>query len=131
MKTALRVGGVLLLSIAVVGAVDDWPRWQGPDGTRISRETGLLKEWPASGPRLIWTATGLGGGYGSMAVVGDRVFLQGARGRESVVIALNRADGKEVWARVLGPAETRMRTNMGPGPRFSRRIRRISQGAHL
>ena len=95
----------------------DWPQWQGPDRTRISKETGLLKEWPNGGPRVIWTANKLGTGYGSMAVAGDRVFLQGARGTNSVVIALNRADGKEVWAKPLGPIETRMRTNMGAGPR--------------
>jgi outer membrane protein assembly factor BamB len=52
-----------------------------------------------------------------MAVSGDRVFLQGLRGTESVVIALNRADGKEVWSKVLGPTETRMRTPQGAGPR--------------
>jgi outer membrane protein assembly factor BamB len=105
------------MSLAVAGAASDWPQWQGPDRTRLSKETGLLKEWPASGPRLIWTANGLGSGYGSMAVAGDRVFLQGARGRESVVIALNRADGKEVWAKGLGPIETRMRSERGAGPR--------------
>ena len=66
---------------------------------------------------VIWTANNLGTGYGSMAVAGDRVFLQGARGSDSVVIALNRADGKEVWAKPLGPIETKMRTNMGAGPR--------------
>jgi outer membrane protein assembly factor BamB len=117
MTITIGIRGVLLLSLAVLGGAADWPRWQGPDGTRISRETGLLKEWPAAGPRLIWTAAGLGAGYGSMAVAGDRIFLQGARGQESVVIALNRADGKEVWAKALGPTETRMRTDRGPGPR--------------
>jgi outer membrane protein assembly factor BamB len=74
-------------------------------------------EWPAAGPRLIWMANGLGSGYGSMAVAGDRVFLQGARSGNSFLIALNRADGKEVWSKAIGPAETRMRTNMGAGPR--------------
>lgn len=116
MKARFVINGVFLLGAAAVDA-HDWPRWQGPDGTRISRETGLLKEWPAAGPRRIWEATGLGGGYGSMAVAGDRVYLQGARGAESVVIALNRADGKEVWAKALGPNETKMRTDRGSGPR--------------
>ena len=102
---------------AVLQAAPDWPQWQGADRTRISKETGLLKQWPAGGPRVIWTANNLGTGYGSMAVAGDRVFLQGARGPQSVVIALNRADGKEVWAKPLGPIETRMRTPMGAGPR--------------
>jgi outer membrane protein assembly factor BamB len=49
-----------------------------------------------------------------MAVAGDRVFVQGARGRNSVVIALNRADGKEVWSKALGAAQA---DDRGPGPR--------------
>ena len=103
--------------MAAVHAAADWPQWQGPDRTRISKETGLLKEWPAGGPRLIWTANNLGSGYGSMSVAGDRVYLQGARGNNSFVIALNRADGKEVWAKPLGPIETKMRSDRGAGPR--------------
>ena len=68
-------------------------------------------------PPVIWTANNLGTGYGSMAVAGDRVYMQGARGNNSFLIALNRADGKEVWAKSIGPIETRMMTNMGAGPR--------------
>ena len=116
MKKWLSIAFAVLVSATVLHAAD-WPQWQGPDRTRISRETGLLKEWPAGGPRVIWTASNLGTGYGSMSVAGDRLFLQGARGAESVVIALNRTDGKEVWAKALGPIETKMRTNMGAGPR--------------
>ena len=92
----------------------DWPQWQGPDRDRVSKETGLLKEWPAGGPPVVWTATGLGAGYGSMAVAGDRVFVQGMRGASSMVIALNRADGKEVWSKALGQPQDNDR---GPGPR--------------
>jgi outer membrane protein assembly factor BamB len=114
MKSLLAIGGSVLLGVTALHAAADWPQWQGPDRTRLSKETGLLKEWPAAGPSVVWTATGLGSGYGSMAVAGDRVFLQGARGRTSVVIALNRADGKEVWSKTLGAYETNDR---GPGPR--------------
>ena len=106
----------VFLGVTAVSA-SDWPQWQGPDRTRMSKETGLLKEWPTGGPRVIWTANNLGTGYGSMAVAGDRVFVQGARGRDSVVIALNRADGREVWAKPIGPIDTRMRTPQGAGPR--------------
>jgi outer membrane protein assembly factor BamB len=116
MKNIVSSAVAVLLSLVTLQAAD-WPQWQGPDRTRLSKETGLLKEWPAGGPSVIWTATNLGTGYGSMAVAGNRVYIQGARGAESFVIALNRADGKEVWAKPLGPIETKMRTNMGAGPR--------------
>jgi len=114
MKKALPFAAAALLSVTALHAAADWPQWQGPDRSRSSRETGLLKEWPASGPSVVWTAAGLGSGYGSMAVAGDRVFVQSARGRNSVVIALNRADGKEVWSKTLGASAT---DDRGPGPR--------------
>ena len=117
MTRSLTLAVTVFLGAAALNAAADWPQWQGPDRTRISKETGLLKEWPNGGPRLFWTANGLGSGYGSMAVTGDRVFLQGARGPNSMVIALNRADGKEVWSKALGPIESRMRTDRGAGPR--------------
>jgi outer membrane protein assembly factor BamB len=117
MKPSFPLVAAVLLCVSTAIQAADWPQWQGPDRTRISKETGLLKTWPASGPPVVWTATGLGGGYGSMAVVGDRVFLQGARGTNSMVMALNRADGKEVWSKTLGPTETKMRSDRGPGPR--------------
>ena len=113
MTRVLTVAATAFLGIAALDAAD-WPQWQGPDRSRISKETGLLKEWPAKGPRVVWTANGLGAGYGSMSVAGDRVYLQGARANNSVVIALNRADGKEVWSKALGAPETNDR---GSGPR--------------
>src|SRR6185503_6034531 len=110
---ALAFAGAVALSVTALHAAD-WPQWQGPDRTRVSKETGLLKEWPKAGPPVLWTATGIGAGYGSMAVAGDRVFVQSTRGRNSVVVALNRADGKEVWSKAVGAAQT---DDRGPGPR--------------
>jgi len=114
MKRVLACAAAALVGVSVVQAASDWPQWQGADRTRLSKETGLLKTWPASGPRVTWTATGLGAGYGSMAVVADRVFVQGTRGGSSVVIALNRTDGKEVWSKALGRSGM---DDKGPGPR--------------
>src|SRR5688500_18666161 len=113
MKKAVPFAGALLLSVTAMYAAD-WTQWQGLDRTRVSKEPGLLKQWPAAGPPVVWTATGLGSGYGSIAVAGDRVFVQGVRSRNSVVIALNRADGKEVWSKALGASQA---DDRGPGPR--------------
>jgi outer membrane protein assembly factor BamB len=114
MKFPLTIGAALIVSAVALHAASDWPQWQGPDRTGVSKETGLLKQWPSSGPTVIWTASGLGNGYGSMAVAGDRVFVQAGRARNSAVIALNRADGKEAWSKALGATEN---NDQGPGPR--------------
>lgn len=92
----------------------DWPQWRGPQRNGVSNETGLLKQWSTSGPPLVWSSSNLGSGYGSISVAGDRVFVQGLKGRESSVSSLNRADGKLVWSRALGPTDSEDR---GPGPR--------------
>ena len=95
-------------------ATADWPQWQGPDRNGLSKETGLLQAWPPSGPPLVWSATTLGGGYGSIAVKGDRIFVQGAKNNQSVLLALSRANGKELWSKPLGASGANDR---GSGPR--------------
>jgi outer membrane protein assembly factor BamB len=80
----------------------------------VSKETGLLKQWPRSGPSVAWSATMLGAGYGSVAVAGDRVFVQGMRNRQSAVTSVARANGAMGWVRSIGPAAENDR---GSGPR--------------
>ena len=92
----------------------DWPQWQGPDRTGLSKELGLMPQWPASGPPLVWSVSNLGAGYGSLAIKDDRVFVQGSNGRQSLVHVLGRADGRPIWSKALGPAGDNDR---GPGPR--------------
>jgi outer membrane protein assembly factor BamB len=92
----------------------DWPQWRGPDRTGLSKETGLLSAWPSGGPKQLWSISGLGDGYGSLAIAGDRIYVQSGKGRESVVHCLNRADGKTIWTRSLG---SRLDQDRGGGPR--------------
>jgi outer membrane protein assembly factor BamB len=92
----------------------EWSQWRGPNRDGISPDTGLLQQWPAGGPPVAWTTTGLGAGYGTVVVRGARVFVQGRRGRESLVHSLNLADGTYVWSKSLGGGGTNDR---GSGPR--------------
>jgi outer membrane protein assembly factor BamB len=100
--------------LAPGASAKDWPQWRGPNRDGVSRETGLLKTWPRTGPPVVWSAADLGAGFGSVSVRGDRVFVQGARRGQSMVFALNRADGKVVWSRALGADGENDR---GSGPR--------------
>jgi outer membrane protein assembly factor BamB len=107
MKRCLwRLG--LLLPVALLSAASprsfDWPQWQGPDRDGISKETGLLKEWPKDGPPLAWEVKDLGGGYSTPSVAAGRIFGMSNRGGDEVVWALSEKDGKKLWARRLGRA---------------------------
>jgi len=81
----------------------DWPQWRGPERTGVSAETGLLKQWPQEGPKLLWKATGLGSGYSTPSVVNERIYLMGTKGNEEQVFALDAKDGKPVWSSRVGP----------------------------
>src|SRR5258706_3585574 len=82
---------------------DDWPQWRGPQRNGVSRETGLLKQWPKEGPKLHWGLTDTGRGYSTPSVVGDRLYLLSNEGLENeFVAALSVKDGKRAWTTRLG-----------------------------
>jgi outer membrane protein assembly factor BamB len=93
---------LLCLACSVVRA-GDWPQWRGPNRDGVSTETGLLREWPAEGPRLLWEKAGLGEGYSSVAVVGDTIYATGTKDANEVCTALN-ADGTVKWQTDYGRA---------------------------
>ncbi len=94
----------------------DWPQWQGPDRTAVSKETGLLKEWPKGGPPLAWKIEGLGGGYSEPSVAAGRIYGMSNQGDDEVVWALSESDGKTVWTKTLGPTYSGASPgNEGPG----------------
>jgi len=96
---------VLISAMAFAGSSEalDWPQWQGPDRDAVSKERGLLKEWPKDGPPLAWEVKGLGGGYSAPSVADGRIFGMSNRGNDEVVWALSEKDGKELWVTRLGP----------------------------
>jgi outer membrane protein assembly factor BamB len=107
---------LVLVLPAVAAVADDWPQWQGPDRDAVSKEKGLLKEWPKGGPPLAWKATGLGGGDSAPSVAGGKLFGMGTRGGDEVVWCLSEKDGKELWATRLGPAVRQRMPQSKEGP---------------
>jgi len=99
----------ILLVCVGIGAVvcnfkaADWPQWRGPQRNGISKETGLLKEWPKEGPNLLWQRKDLGSGYSTPSVSGDRLYVISNQGMDNESVqALNVKDGKEIWAVKIG-----------------------------
>jgi outer membrane protein assembly factor BamB len=116
MTLACAIGFAILAHVgtAQVPQTVDWPQWRGPNRNGLSADTGLLQQWPSGGPAQAWSIATLGAGYGSLAVAGTSIYVQGAKDRQSVVYALNRADGSGLWSKALGPAGN---DDRGPGPR--------------
>ncbi|BDC51120.1 hypothetical protein F183_A34360 [Bryobacterales bacterium F-183] len=76
----------------------DWPWIYGPNHNHTSPQKGLLRSWPAEGPKVLWTVP-MGAGFGGPAVSGGSVYLLDRD--ESVgdkLRVLDLATGKELWS---------------------------------
>jgi outer membrane protein assembly factor BamB len=93
---------ILTVTAASVSAAD-WPRFHGPNNDNLSPDIGLLKTWPEGGPSRLWEAAGIGEGYASVAIVGERIYTSGAVEGACVISALD-MDGKMIWQKMNGRA---------------------------
>ena len=113
MKNALVFIAAALCVSAAPAENIDWSQFRGPNRDGLSPDSGLLKEWPASGPALAWKTTGLGEGYSTVVIYKDKLYTQGESGGASNLHCLNVSDGKIAWSVKIGEPGG----NRGSGPR--------------
>jgi outer membrane protein assembly factor BamB len=108
----------LAVTATVVSFAADWPQWRGPERNGISKETGLLQEWPKEGPKLLWQSRDVGSGYSTPAIVGERIYLLANEGIENeFVCAFTVQDGTRVWQTRLGQVGNPKQDPNFPGAR--------------
>ncbi|MEI6536990.1 MAG: hypothetical protein WCN98_16725, partial [Verrucomicrobiaceae bacterium] len=108
LRLAVLAAGLLAGNVAlaqVPAKVGDWPQWRGSNRDGISQETGLLREWPTEGPKVVWQVDSVGVGYSSIIIKDGRIYTQGDLDGVEHVIALDAADGKVLWAVQPGPVK--------------------------
>jgi len=105
---------LFLASSALAAHAAEWPQWRGLARDGKSPESGLLKQWPAAGPKVLWTAIGLGEGYSSYSLAAGKLYTQGQQGKTEFVIALDANTGKKLWQTPAGGSYNESRGN---GPR--------------
>ena len=88
----------LLVSVSIATAyATDWPGYLGPRRDGTSTEKGLLRSWPAAGPKVLWT-TPLGGGFAGPAVSRGKVYLLDRDDKAGDTLRVyDFATGKELW----------------------------------
>src|SRR4051812_6394415 len=70
-----------------------WLQWRGSDRAGKSPETGLMKDWEAKKPELVWMAEGMGSGFASVSTAGGRIYTVGNKGNGQGVVAVSASDG--------------------------------------
>ena len=101
-----KINIVLVLGWLSVTCIAQEPTsWRGPTADGIYPESGLLKEWPANGPEILWTFEELGQGHSSAIVEGGFLFTSGMINGKGYLFKLN-LDGTLVYKIEYGPEFT-------------------------
>ncbi len=90
----------------------NWSQWQGPNRDNKSSETGLLTQWPKDGPKLLWSAEGLGNGYSTVSIADGLLYTTGIINNEGFLFAYD-LQGNLKWKQSHGAEWTQNR----PGTR--------------
>ena len=119
----IGVGAAGVASLLPAAQGSDWTQFRGPDRNGISKETGLLRKWPAGGPKVLWSVP-VTQGYAAAAIVGGRVYHHDYDEAKSewCVNCRSLADGKLIWqfreAREIRPNHAITRTIPAVDSRF-------------
>ncbi len=105
--------GLLFSLTTIVARAGDWPQFLGPNRNGVATETGLIDEFPSTGPKVVWRMPG-GVGMSGLAIVGDTVCTLVQKEGQQFVVALNTANGKTRWQTAIASA---YENSMGDGPR--------------
>ena len=91
---------IAIVFSAFIHAQHNW-QWRGEHRNGMYNETGLLKEWPAKGPQLLWKYEGLGEGHTSVAIANEKIYLNSMQGDKLVLYVFDMT-GKLLTEKVIG-----------------------------
>lgn len=94
--TVFLVVSALLCGAILTASATEWPQWRGPNRDGVSSEIGILKEWAASGPQVLWKHP-LGEGFSGISVSQGRIYTMFSKGNDEFVVCLNATAGQEIW----------------------------------
>lgn len=95
---------VLIVSIIFIASVliaQTPTKWRGENNNGIYNETGLLKEWPASGPEILWHFEGLGEGHSSPVFANGAIYVSSMTDSIGYIYVLTQ-NGKLKWKAPYG-----------------------------
>jgi len=105
----------LLLILPIVAHADDWPQFLGPQRDGVSKETGILKNWPKDGPPVAFQKP-VGEGFSGPVVAGGKLIVFHRVGAEEIVACWDAQSGKALWSFAY-PTQYQDGLGKGDGPR--------------
>ncbi|MBM3237774.1 alcohol dehydrogenase [Candidatus Poribacteria bacterium] len=101
---AIGIGMCLLGTLHAINIqAVDCSQWRGPERNGVSKETGLLKEWPEDGPKLLWSVEGIGIGFSSPSIANGILYITGTVDNIEILSAYD-LEGNLKWQKKYGKA---------------------------
>lgn len=102
LQTSLR----LLLIVAITEmplalVAGPWPQWRGPQGTSVSDETGLPREWSET-DGVAWKTPLPEWGTSTPAIWDDAIFVTFQQDEQLALMRLSTTHGEPVWTQIVG-----------------------------
>ena len=117
----MRISKWILASLLISGifvdaqSQSDWSQWGGPRRDFTTSSKGLAAEWPATGPKQLWTRP-LGAGHSAILASGNTLYTMYSAGDQEIVIALAADTGKTIWEYKYDAPQAGMNYEAGVGP---------------
>jgi len=95
---------ILLVSLLLITAslfAQTITQFRGPERNGVYQESNLLKSWPLDGPAMLWKAEGIGNGYSSPIISGDRIYVTGEIDSIGYLFAYTKT-GSLIWKKQTG-----------------------------
>jgi outer membrane protein assembly factor BamB len=113
---SLKLLTVIFILAYSASALAEWPQWGGPNRNFTVETQGLSSQWPANGPKRLWSRA-LGDGYSTIAAKEGNLYTMYRDGNQEVIIALAGNTGKTLWEfRYDAPFVEGMDMEFGTGP---------------
>ncbi len=94
MKTLFVIVFLSVMSL-IESVAQEATQWRGLNSSGIYSVDKLLTQWPADGPKILWTFDKLGQGFSSPAFANNQIYVNGMIEGEAVLFVLD-MNGKEL-----------------------------------
>jgi len=104
MLVRLFLLSLCVLSVLPASANDTWPQWRGPEGTGVSKATGLPIIWNDT-QNILWKCPLPAWGTSTPAIWKEAIFVTSQSDDKLLLLRIDAKKGEIVWQREVGRAK--------------------------